>query len=266
MKAIAELVGHVLSTERQYGKYMGLALLALLFLWLSPTELSGRKGKKLAMMTLVQFCLILFIPLLFLLQKLLGFSANYWEYLWTVPVLPVIAYSCVELCAVQKDGRRFWGAAVICLVVLALSGTLLPFQGGGEKWKYADRSVDQVLACVREQKELYGGEVLLLAPEEILEQARAYDGGIRLIYGRDMWNMEANTAVADDYSEDIRLLYESMRHDYEQPDQVADSAKWYGCDVLVLREKLTPGGLQEAEWCFIKEVNGYVVYRYEEAR
>lgn len=262
MKEIAELIDHVLATEKLHGKYSGLFLLALLFLWMVPKDFSGRRGKKLALFALVQTCCILFVPLLLLIQRGLGFGENYWEYLWTVPILTVISYTAVELSAMQAEKKRFWGAVLACLAVIALSGTVLPFKGDAQKWKYTDTDVTQVIKAVGEQKELYGGEVLLLAPEEVLERARAIDGGIRLVYGRDMWDTQANRAVADEYPQDIKLLYEKMQRDYEFPDEVADLAKWYGCDVLVLREKLTGSSRQAEEWSLVEEMPGYVIYRY----
>lgn len=262
MKEIIDLIGHVLSTERMQGKYTGLFLLALLFLGLVSKDYSGRKGKKLALYAFIQLCVIGFVPLLFLILKVTGFGANYWEYLWTLPILGVVSYAAVELCAMQKEKKAFWGAVMACLILIVLSGTVLPFKADAPKWKYANRNVEKVLKIVSLQKELCDGELLLLAPEEILETARAYDGGIRLIYGKDMWDSRANTSVADEYPQDIRLLYEKMQRDYEYPDAVADSAKWYGCDVLVLREKLTAGGTQAAQWTLVQELGDYVVYRY----
>lgn len=263
MKAAADLMEHVLRTERQYGKYMGLMLLALLFLWLVPSELSGRRGKKLALLTLVQMCLIFFVPGIAACRALFGFSETYWEYLWTLPTLTVIACAGAQLCAMRRDapggGVRFWGAVALCLAVLALSGTLLPFRGDGEKWKYADRSVERVLSCVQEQKARFGGSVLLAAPEEVLRYARACDGAICLAYGRDMWENDVNTAVADEYTPRQRRLYEAMCRSGEQPDEAAAEAAEYGCNVLVLREKLTGGGAPR--WTFLEETGGYVIYR-----
>ena len=162
----------------------------------------------------------------------------------------------------QKGKKTFWGAAAACLILIVLSGTVLPFKADVPKWKYADRNVEKVLKTVSAQKQLYGGELLLLAPEKILERARAYDGGIRLVYGKDMWDSRANTSVADEYPQDIRLLYEKMQRDYEHPDAVADAAKWYGCDVLVLREKLSAQGTQASEWTLVEELEDYIIYRF----
>lgn len=262
MKEIIDLMNHVLTAERMQGKYAGLFLLSLLFLWMAPKDFSGRKGKKLALFAFVLLCLICFVPLLLVILKTIGFGDTFWEYLWVIPGLAVIAYTAVELCMMRKERKWFWSAASACMLLILLSGTVLPFQSDVPKQKYTDRSAERVLAVVSSQKELYGGEVLLLAPEEVLEKARAYDGDIRLVYGKDMWDVQANTAIADDYSQDIRLLYEKMKQDFAYPDEAADSAKWYGCDMLVLREKLTPGSVQEQEWMLVEEVSGYVVYRY----
>ncbi|NLL79435.1 MAG: hypothetical protein GX234_06555 [Clostridiales bacterium] len=262
MKEIIDLIRHVMYAEKTHGKYIGLLLLALLFLWMAPKEFSGRRGKKLALFTVVLICFVFCVPFLYLIFRTTGFGQNFWEYLWTVPALAVIAYVAVELCMMQKSRASFLGTLGACLIGIALSGTVLPFKGEVEKWKYADQNVETVLATVSAQKDLYGGELLLLAPDEILERARAYDGGIRLVYGKDMWDVRANTAVADDYPQDIRLLYEKMQRDYEYPDEVADCAKWYGCDVLVLREKLSQGSTQGKEWKLVREIPGYIVYRY----
>ncbi len=262
MSELAKVISHVLETEKLHGKYSGLFLLALLFLWMIPKDLSGRRGKKLALFALVQTGFVLCVPLLFFFQKTLGFGENFWEYLWTVPVLTVIAYTVVEVSAVQKNRQIFWGAALVCLVTIALSGTLLPFKSDVEKKRYASPEVGQVLSMVQSQEEYFGGKVLLLAPDEILEQARAVDGNIHLLYGRDMWESGANTAVADEYGQDLKLLYEKMQRDFEEPDDIADLAKWYCCDVLVLRERLTGGSRQATEWELVGETDGYEVYRY----
>ena len=55
-----------------------------------------------------------------------------------------------------------------------------------------------------------GGEACLWAPREVMEYARETDGRIKLIYGRNMWDVSLNGYAYDSYGKNIIALYEWM--------------------------------------------------------
>lgn len=220
-----ELAG--LLQETVHGKYLGLYIISVLFLVLNLKK-EDKKN-------------LLFLPLM--------------------PIQLIIAYAAVTLCLHMAKGRKRAAVPAAVILLIALAGSVLPYKTDLVKKKYIYREAEAALEIVERLAEEENGAVLL-APDDIMKQARAYSADIFPLYGKDLWNKNANQSVADDYTTEIYELYELMKTDYSHPDEIAGLAREYGCNVLLLRERMTQEEKENrAAWEFVEEVPGYLVYR-----
>lgn len=267
MAETAALVRNVLEAEGAAGKYLALFCLALLTIWLLCRERRGQAGDVLLAYGIISLAMIIFSPILYLLLQTWKIGVEYQVYLLLLPVLTVTAYAAVLLSTSmeQRAGsdrkKKKWLCVVVCIFVTAMSGTVLPYTSAATKFQYADQNAVAAIEAVIAQKEFVEGPVLLAAQQEIVERIRGYDGEILLLYGKDMWMEDANTAVADVYPQDCVYLYERMKVDYQDPGEIAGLAERLGCNVLVLREKIPEDTVSYERWSLAAQVPGYLVYR-----
>lgn len=152
-------------------------------------------------------------------------------------------------------------AAAVCIVALALilAGRVYPYDSRAELEKrgaagFGPESAE--ITQILEQAEQMGqdGQIpLLVAPKEIMECIRRYDAGIVLAYGRNLWQTDALTCVNDRYTDEQIVLCQSMESEELPAREKAELACEYGCNLIVLKEPLGQGFLQE--WN-LKEVCG----------
>lgn len=267
MAETAALVRNVIETEGAAGKYLALFCIALLIIWLFYKERKGEAENVLLAYGIVSLVVLIFSPILYWLLQILKIGVEYQTYLWLLPVLTVTAYAAVLLSTriEQQVGckteKKKWLCVAACIFVTAMSGTVLPYTSAATKLKYTDQNAEAAIEAVIAQKESVEGPVVLAAQQEIVERIRSYDGEILLLYGKDMWMEDANTAVADVYPQDYIYLYERMKVDYQDPEEVAGLAERFGCNVLVLREKIPEDTMQYERWKLAAQVPGYLVYR-----
>lgn len=267
MSETTALIRQALEAEGAAGKYMGLYCLSIFILWVlyqhrnPEKEMISTKDGAVLCYGLTALISICFWPVVWLLCMKTAVISDYMDMLLLLPLLPMIAYAAVQLCEAQHTVQRKWMCIGSCVLLIALSTTVLPYQSPALKAKYADRNVKAVIEAVIAQKAELDEPVVLLGQQEIMESARRYDGEIELLYGKDMWMPTANTAVADLYPQDYVYLYERMKTDYQYPEEMAQLAERFGCNVLVLREKLSPHTAEYDRWQLAAQIPGYVVYR-----
>lgn len=121
-----------------------------------------------------------------------------------------------------------------------------------------------------------GEKVWLLAPDEIMETARAYDGRICLPYGRFLWEKELSAYTYDSYAADTMELHDWLNGTLIGMDEVEISENYLSMctskdiDVLIFeKERLAEGNLSEAltrqdSYRKAGETKRYVVYRLAE--
>lgn len=259
MSEATALTRQILEAEGAAGKYLALFCLSLFVLWMVYLDTASGWWKRetavigYGLLALLTGCCPLIVRLTGVGQAGLA--------LLLIPVFLVISYTVTLLCTAGQNLGRKWLCALCCVVLIALGGTVVPYHSPALKTKYANQNVLAVVEAVSAQKAFLEGPVVLLGQEEIMECARRYDGELEFLYGKDMWMPEANTAVADVYSQDAVFLYERMKNDYLYPEEMARLAGRLGCNVLVLREKLSPGSQEYGEWVLAAQIPGYVVYR-----
>lgn len=224
------------------GRRWGMLLLAVLALYL-VRERTGKKWKKREIVLLLA-CLLLSL-----------ISGSPFAVLGT-------AYAMTVIWGVAEEWKR--GARMFAgfLILICMTGTVLPFQADIPKNAYVSPQEREIQDKILFLVEKYEGEVMLVAPETVMERARLESGRIVLPYGKDLWrdgcNREINSIYG--YGDKELILYEQMKVDYKQPDTIAAMAVDLQCDILVLREKMSEDAMRRYGWQDAGDVTGYAVY------
>lgn len=192
------------------GKYGALLALVLLFLWFRRDE---EKEKILLVYTTLAAALCVF-PVS--AAVLMAHQTRFYDYEWIwsyVPVTLIIAYGgTVFLIGSWKCYQKsIWKCMGITMAVLGL--TVLCGSMGAVTYKDAvedsdESQVQAALAVLTSESE--GQEICLWGPRDFMASVRAYDGNIRLLYGRDMWDASLRGYSYDIYGEVEERLYRWM--------------------------------------------------------
>ncbi len=233
------------------GQYLVLFLGSLLLLFLvKPKE--NREFRNYALWMAV----LLFFPLTaFLIDK---YRTDYYHYasVWSLlPITMVMALGLTEATdtVLHTDtGRGKYGKYLLCagmVLLIALCGTVSPFftdweqSEGFEKIAAEEKEVLEILSGIHEEQ-----GVCIWAPDEIIETARAYDGNLKLLYGRDIWNNALSGYTYDVYDETRKKLYDWMNTNWIEVqayhlETELNTAKAFalakdcGCSILVLKKE-----------------------------
>lgn len=184
------------------GKFAALLLAVLLFLWLRQ-----KKEQKLLLFYTSLMAVLCIFPVSGGLLML--YQTKFYDYQWIwalVPVTLMIAFGATVFLTEYwenygKKGRL--DKAVVTLMVLA--AILLCGSVGNSQWEEeAVLTKSERTAEILEELKTFGegGEICLWAPEEIMEYARAVDGDVKLLYGRNMWDKGLNAYSYDSYGEE----------------------------------------------------------------
>ena len=205
------------------GKLAALFLAAVLYLSLGR-KLRGPRGR-LVIYGGIAAALCIFPVTAAALMK---YQTLFYDYPWIwsyVPLTAVIALGgtifLTEQCKSDRGIVKNTILVLLCVGLLALCGGM---GRGGTDTEAAAREREQVCDVLETAKESCGEEFCLWAPREILEYARSVDGGICLLYGRNMWDAALDAYSYDVYSKETGELYEWMEHlrDYGQETSEAE--------------------------------------------
>ena len=222
------------------GKWWGLLFLAVLALYLAR-ERTQKKWKK-------QEAVLLGAALLtglFVCNPLVAVST---------------AYAATALWSIGEEWKRGRKVFAGFIILICMTGTVLPFSGACEKRSQAPAVDYEIQDKISALAETYEGEVMLLAPEMVMEQARMQNAQIILPYGKNLWREDCNREIADVYTEEELLLFEQMKLDYLQPDTAAAMADSAGCRILVLREAMSEECGRVHGWKEAEGTEGYALY------
>lgn len=190
------------------GKIAALFLAAVFFLLMRPKKTVKVSFVLYAAVTAVCCMLPVTAALLMIYQT--GFYV--YEWVWSlVPLTAVTAYGLVEFLAEYwKDFKgNLWRKGLSA--VLLLLGVLLLCTGLGKPvWNRQEEAQERrhAQALLGELRAQFGnGQMCLWAPENVMEYARESDGGIQLIYGRNMWDLALNAYTYDLYDPAVTELY-----------------------------------------------------------
>lgn len=154
---------------------------------------------------------------------LMLYQTRFYDYEWVwslVPLTAVTAYGFVEFLAEYwKDFKgNLWkkglSAALLSLGVLLLSGSLKEPDWSRREEAQGRRHAQTLLKEIKAQSG--DGQICLWAPENVMEYARELDGGIQLVYGRNMWDLALNAYAYDVYEPAVIELYQWMGQSHEE--------------------------------------------------
>ncbi len=237
-----------------FREFMGTGLILILYL-ISLVYLFVREKRQVVRILLIYVPLVLllfyFNPLFADLVYGLAGAEVYYRILWLLPITIVIAYTCVQIYGELKGPvKSLW--AIAAAVVIALSGSYIysnpHFQKAQNMYHVPDAVVNICDTIV-----VPGREVMVVFPIELVQYVRQYTPLVCMPYGREMiverWH----------YQNDLHDVMESEPIDLRQ---LAPLAKEARCHYVVLRkDSVVIGNLAAANWSFVKETDGYEIYR-----
>lgn len=211
---MAELIKNAWQGWRLFsyqGKLAAALLISLLFLWVYYKRV---KQKEFLIYTTAVTLFCIFPVTAVFMECYQTFVYDY-KWIWSfVPMTAMVSFAATlfvtEFLQEWTGGsRRRQGAAVLFLAAgLVLCGGLGEKPGDGYG-KQTERLQAETL-LEKTQERLQGAQIRLWAPRAVLEYARASDGGIELLYGRDMWEPELNAYCYETYPEELQDLYQWM--------------------------------------------------------
>ncbi len=196
----------------QSNHMVALVLGILLYFFAAGRALKARE-KRLLAVTAVLLALVLFpgsAAVLMLYQT--GFYSYHW--IWSLaPTTLCIAWGGTlllwELTGQQRrDGKEGWRLAAGMAALLALF--LLTGNMGNLRSADKEQETARQMAVYLEEEVPESGEALLWAPRPVLEAVRRQTGGIRLLYGRNMWEPAAAAYAYDTYPMEQQRLFDWM--------------------------------------------------------
>ncbi len=279
------------------GKIVAILLAVLLFLWFGKKEWKEKSADWLLWYTTIMVvCCIFPVSAVFLMKYQTSFY-NY-EWIWCfVPVTMVTAYGITVFLTNQWESYlyniegkqevkklRCVGITILTVVVLALCGNMGQHSFKGYEEVKAQEHTGLVLENLM-QEEPEGG-ICLWAPKEIMASARALNGNIRLIYGRNMWDAALGAYSYETYTEVEELLYlwmcnleetgsmeglelsvkdsgEGVKKQVITVEQCMQTAVTAGVNRILLPGNILPEELQQLESLLgvqARQVEGYFVF------
>lgn len=215
---MGELLQNALNGPKSYfqSNYMIVLVLGLLLYFLVGRVKLQAGEKRLLKLVTVLLILILF-PVS--AAALMLYQSRFFSYCWIWSLLPVTLFISWGSVSVlwkvtgqnHQDGRGSWrllGGVAVLLVLLLLTGNLGSIRTVSREERESGSRAWQVASYLQELPEME--EALLWAPSPVLEAARQQDGGIRVLYGRNMWEPEAAAYAYDTYPMEQQRLFDWM--------------------------------------------------------
>lgn len=198
------------------GKIAALLLVGILLFWFAGKRLKKSYavlGVYTTVMTVLCIC-----PLT--AGVLMQYQTKFYDYPWIWGYVPVTVFIALVLTVVwcgvlqryEKQKNKTWkcvGFTLVLFAVVCLCGHVenVVWNHAEEEAKYEEAV--QVLEAFPHEE---GTEIVLWAPQKIMEYARMIDGSIKLPYGRNMWERALNAYTYDVYGEKEIILYEWMKN------------------------------------------------------
>lgn len=208
------------------GKMAALLLISLMILWIYYKRVEQKTF--LIYTTIACSCCVIPVTAAWLML----YQTKFYDYEWTwsfVPMTAMIGFAVTLLvmdflkeAAVGNRKKELAATAGVLIILLFCGGMgMSPWDSQTEQ---AEReSAGTVVSQIRER--LADKQIFLWAPREILEYAREYDAGIKLLYGRNMWEDSLNAYVYGGYPQELVELYEWMEGAEEELISVQDCAE-----------------------------------------
>ncbi|MBR6157548.1 MAG: hypothetical protein IKQ27_11365 [Lachnospiraceae bacterium] len=214
-----------------------LFLAGLLALWYTKNE-QKKDTKMLFSYAMVVLLVIISPPYLYLVGRFFTGYALDSMYLWLLPLTPVMlkVFSDAAVAARALSHRFIFGLSAAALLLLAGTSSFQPesFQRVGNHYYIPDAELHTLEYLKQIREERGQEEMLIWGPEHLMEYARRYDGGLILVYGRDMWEGTPDPEMHQIYEDWEYNAALAMQNETLFLDVMGESAERYGCDLLIL--------------------------------
>ena len=234
MQEVIKLILHVHDSMNAYGKYQILFLLALICLYMKNRE----EDKEVFWYSVITM-LILWNPVLvYGIIHIFPDFAAYFPMLVVLPIEGMIAYTfcmgIMETESYQKKKKVYWGYLAAATLVIALSGTVTPYEvdtvtAADNVYGIPAREME-VLQRLDEEKE----SVILLATDDVMRVSRRYRGDIVNLYATALWDSKVPNDNTDGYTEEYYQLYTLMKEPTDHEAAITKMAAEMGCTYLVI--------------------------------
>ncbi len=190
------------------------------------------------------------------------------EIQWLLPVVGIIAFALADGCNRQADKRKKYAIILCGCLLIFMSGFVARGYQSEEEVITADE-ISEVCELLLEDEGSM--QVTLVAPREIMEKARAYDGRLLTAYGRDIWEWELDYAFYGNYEDWAYGLSEHMNEPFKEnkdvlPGELALSGAThvvFDKDNLISEDgEAFPKNLQAdaVKYGFVATTDNYVIY------
>lgn len=232
-------------------------IVALAYLWINEKRMHIRI---LFLYMPVIVLLLFFNPLFALPVYSLVKGDIYYRILWLLPITPVLAYVCVDICGRLSEGKltdwrkkAFACMTGLCLgAVVAVSGSYIygnPNYIKAQNMFHVPDSVVHICDAIS----VPGREVMAIFPLELVTYVRQYSPVVCMPYGREMY-MEG-------FNADLSFC-RKMEAETLDLEQVVPLIREAGCHYCILRaDKPIKGDPAEYGWVVFGEMDGFVIYR-----
>lgn len=255
MAEILQLVKSTWEAVNAAGQYMGLFLVAFIFLFV----VENKKNR-----ILFAYCLLALILVFnpFSANNLLTFylpDNMYWYAFLLLPVLPICAYACTEAVTMQEKKVDKWIVFVALSLIAGVAGTWM--NGNPTVLQAENRAyIQQEYLDMLSEMNIEGEPVVLLANDDIMESARAYSTNIGLPYEVTLIN-QTKDVVEQFYDARLQLVHGQMQNPVNAIGSITTIARDYRCNYLILpldadeRWAMENGGYE-----VLLETEKYVLY------
>lgn len=235
--------------------YMVLFLLCLTYLYFTETD----PGKKYILVygSFILLGLFLFPLFSYLMIQVIFDGEVYYRFLWLLPINVMIAYGIVRLMIKiqNKKACLFIGTSILILFIVGGDYTYdNPMFVKAENIYHIPQEVIEVCDIIEPEQ----GEdwVMAVFPAEMLSFVRQYSTRIHMPYGRavliDRWNLG-------------HPMFDTMESDIIDVNVLSQQASEYQCDYVIFPEsKETSENMEQAGFAKMQEIDGYIIYKYEE--
>ncbi|MBO6298369.1 MAG: hypothetical protein J6N53_05935 [Lachnospiraceae bacterium] len=235
-----------------------LFLAGLLALWYAKNE-QKKDTELLFRYALIVLLVIISPPYLYLVGRFFTGFALDGMYLWLLPLTPVMlkVFSDAAVAARALSHRFIFGLSAAALLLLAGTSSFQPesFQRVDNAYYIPEAELHTLEYISRIRNERGQEEILIWGPERLMEYARRYDGGLILVYGRDLWEGTPDPEMHQIYEDlDYNALL-AMQNETLFLDIMGESAERYGCDLLILDK----GPFYEEKQPWPKRIGQYVL-------
>lgn len=267
MRELLRSAGQGWQTFNDDGKLAAILLISLTVLWVYYKAV--REKRFLVYTTAVTLLCILPVTG----AALMLYQTWFYDYRWIWSIVPMTAMIgfAVTLFLTEflqeltgKSRKKQILATVMMLIVLCFCGGMgaKPFESFGSRER---QQAEEILTELKDK--MQEEQICLWAPREVMEYARAYDGEIQLLYGRNMWDPALNAYSYESYSRELTELYQWMEampwEETAEPAYCARTAWSAGANCILLpgdKTGETVTSFEEALGVQAREIGDYLIF------